>query len=25
TRFDKFKRNFKSAVALACIYIWLPL
>ena len=25
TRFDKFKRNYKSAVALACIYIWLPL
>ena len=25
TRFDKLKRNFKSAVALACIYIWLPL
>ena len=25
TRFDKLKRNFKSAVALACIHIWLPL
>ena len=25
TRFDKLKRNFESAVALACIYIWLPL
>jgi transposase len=25
TRFDKLKRNFQSAVALACIYLWLPL
>ena len=25
TRFDKLKRNFRSAVALACIYLWLPL
>jgi transposase len=25
TRFDKLKRNYESAVALACIFIWLPL
>ncbi|MEG2884395.1 MAG: IS5/IS1182 family transposase, partial [Acinetobacter sp.] len=25
TRYDKLKRNYESAVALACIYIWLPL
>lgn len=25
TRFDKLKRNYQSAVALACIFIWLPL
>ncbi|AOA58427.1 IS5 family transposase [Acinetobacter larvae] len=25
TRYDKLKRNYQSAVALACIYIWLPL
>lgn len=25
TRFDKLKRNYEGAVALACIYIWLPL
>ncbi|MEB3767970.1 IS5 family transposase [Acinetobacter sp. MD2] len=25
TRFDKLKRNYESAVFLACIYIWLPL
>lgn len=25
TRYDKLKRNYKSAVALACIFIWLPL
>ena len=25
TRFDKLKRNFQSAVALACIFLWLPL
>ena len=25
TRYDKLKRNFQSAVALACIFIWLPI
>ena len=25
TRYDKLKRNYQSAVALACIFIWLPL
>ena len=25
TRFDKLKRNFVSTVALACLYIWLPM
>ena len=25
TRYDKLKRNYENAVALACIYIWLPL
>lgn len=25
TRYDKLKRNYESAVALACIFIWLPL
>lgn len=25
TRFDKLKRNYESAVALACLFIWLPL
>ena len=25
TRYDKLKRNYKSMVALACAYIWLPL
>lgn len=25
TRFDKLKRNYESSVALACIFIWLPL
>lgn len=25
TRFDKLKSNYAGAVALACIYIWLPL
>ena len=25
TRYDKLKRNFESAVALACIFIWLPM
>ena len=25
TRYDKLKRNYESAVALACISIWLPL
>lgn len=25
TRFDKLKRNYAGAVALACIYIWIPL
>lgn len=24
-RYDKLKRNYQSAVALACIFIWLPL
>ena len=25
TRFDKLKRNFISNVALACLYLWLPM
>ena len=25
TRYDKLKKNFISAVALACIFIWLPM
>jgi len=25
TRYDKLKCNYENAVALACIYIWLPL
>ena len=25
TRYDKLKRNYENAVALACISIWLPL
>ena len=25
TRYDKLKRNYQSAVASACIFIWLPL
>ncbi|TNL43765.1 IS5 family transposase, partial [Acinetobacter bereziniae] len=25
TRYDKLKRNYESSVALACIFIWLPL
>ncbi|EKU40339.1 transposase [Acinetobacter proteolyticus] len=25
TRYDKLKRNYQSAVALACIFLWLPL
>jgi transposase len=25
TRYDKLKRNYQSAVALAYIFIWLPL
>ena len=25
TRYDKLKRNFISAVALACTYLWLPM
>ena len=25
TRYDKLKHNYENAVALACIYIWLPL
>ncbi|RBA31623.1 IS5/IS1182 family transposase, partial [Acinetobacter junii] len=24
-RSDKLKRNYQSAVALACIFLWLPL
>ena len=24
TRYDKLKRNFASALALACAYLWLP-
>jgi transposase len=24
-RYDKLKRNYENAVALACISIWLPL
>jgi transposase len=25
TRYDKLKRNYKSMLALACGYLWLPL
>lgn len=25
TRYDKLKRNFKSMLALACAYLWLPM
>lgn len=25
TRYDKLKRNYQSAIVLACIFIWLPL
>ena len=25
TRYDKLKRNYENSVALACIFIWLPL
>ncbi len=25
TRYDKLKRNFISVVALACIFVWLPM
>ena len=25
TRYDKLKRNYESAVALACIFVWIPL
>jgi transposase len=25
TRFDKLKRNYKSMVAMACAYLWLPM
>jgi len=25
TRYDKLKRNYKSMVALACGYLWLPM
>ncbi|MCU4320483.1 IS5/IS1182 family transposase, partial [Acinetobacter bereziniae] len=25
TRYDKLKRNYESSVALACIFLWLPL
>jgi len=25
TRYDQLKRNYQSVVALACIFIWLPL
>ena len=25
TRYDKLKRNYQSSVALACIFLWLPL
>lgn len=25
TRYDKLKQNYESSVALACIFIWLPL
>ncbi|NUG82054.1 IS5/IS1182 family transposase, partial [Acinetobacter bereziniae] len=24
-RYDKLKRNYESFVALACIFLWLPL
>ncbi|MDX8127423.1 IS5/IS1182 family transposase, partial [Methylomonas sp. OY6] len=25
TRYDKLKRNFEGAIALACAFIWLPM
>ncbi|PKM09962.1 MAG: IS5/IS1182 family transposase, partial [Gammaproteobacteria bacterium HGW-Gammaproteobacteria-10] len=25
TRYDKLKRNFEGAVALACAFLWLPM
>jgi transposase len=25
TQYDKLKRNYQSSVALACIFLWLPL
>jgi len=25
TRYDKLKRNYENSLALACIFIWLPL
>ena len=25
TRFDKLKRNYASVVAMACLFIWLPM
>ncbi len=25
TRYDKLKQNYENSVALACIFIWLPL
>ncbi|MCO8109122.1 IS5/IS1182 family transposase, partial [Acinetobacter indicus] len=25
TRYDKLKQSYENSVALACIFIWLPL
>ena len=25
SRFDKFKRNYESVVAMACAFLWLPM
>jgi transposase len=25
TRYDKLKRNFESVIALACVFLWLPM
>ncbi|SFI52834.1 Transposase [Nitrosomonas sp. Nm34] len=25
TRYDKLKRNYESMVAIACVYLWLPM
>ncbi len=25
SRFDKLKRNYESVVAMACVFLWLPM